>query len=201
MVMNRCRVTWSGFTGGPGLSTFYFGSSTTNMDALKTFLTQMCFYMPNPVAFSIPNGGDQINETDGKITGTWIATNAGGSTGSGGTAAYSGVSGFCVDWLSSLIVNGSRVQGRTFFVPASSNVYQTNGSLVDGTITTLQGQAQALIVAYAGEMKVFARPFPGRAEQPGPPIKPAVPARVGSAATILTARIPDKAVVLRSRRD
>ena len=199
--MNRVRVTWSGLGVGPGLSTFFFGDTTSDMDPLKTFLTQMCFYLPNSAAFTIPNGGDKINETDGKIVGTWVATNAGGSTGSGGTAGYSGVSGFCVNWLSSLIVNGSRVQGRTFFVPASVNLYQSNGTIVDGTLSTLQAQAQAMVVAYAGEFKVFSRPFAGRAASAGPPPKPAIPPRVGSAAQVIAARVPDKAVILRSRRD
>lgn len=201
MTMNRMRVTWSGLGVGPGLSTFYFGDTTTDMGALKTFLTQMCFYLPNSATFTIGGGGDKINETDGKIVGTWVATNGGTSTGSGGTGTYSGVSGFCVNWLSSLIVNGSRVQGRTFFVPASSNLYENNGTIVNGTLTTLQGQAQSMIVAYAGEFRVFSRPFAGKAADPGPPIKPAIPPRVGASAQVITARIPDIAVILRSRRD
>jgi len=199
--MNRARVTWTGFSGGPGVSTFYFGSSTTDMGALKAFFVSMMANIPNAVSGTVPITGDQINDTDGKIVGSWTGTNGGGFGGAGGTLAYSGVSGFCVDWLTSLIVAGRRVQGRTFFVPASSNCYQTDGTILDSVRTSLTTAAATLISAYAGEFKVFARPFPGKPAEVGPPPKPAKPARVGAAAQVVAPRIPDKAIVLRSRRD
>lgn len=199
--MNRVRVTWTGFIGGPGLSTFYFGSSTTDMGALKAFMIAMMANVPNAVTGTVPSAGDQINDTDGKIIGNWTGTNGGAFGGAGGATSYSGPSGFCVDWLTSLIVAGRRVQGRTFFVPGSQSLYQTDGTIIDAVRTSLTTAATTFITAYAGEFKVFARPFPGKPAEVGPPAKPAVPARVGAAAQVITARIPDKAVVLRSRRD
>jgi hypothetical protein len=202
VAMNRVRVAWTGFTGGPGLSTFYFGSSTTDMGALKAFLVAMCAYVPNSVTMTIPIVGDQINDTDGKIVGSWgPGTNGGTAGGAGGATAYSAVSGFAVGWKTSAIVAGQRVQGRTFFVPATTNAYQTDGTIQDSVRTAIGTAATTFITAYAGEFKVFARPFAGKAAEAGPPPKPAIPARVGQACQVITALIPDKTMALRSRRD
>lgn len=202
VAMNRVRVTWTGFTGQPGLSTFYFGSTTTDMGALKAFLVSMAAFIPNAVTLSIPVTGDQINDTDGKITGSWgPGTNGGIVGGAGGATAYSGVSGFCMDWRSGQIIAGRRVQGRTYFVPSTTNAYQTDGTIVDSVRTTLTTAATTFIAAYAGEFKVFSRPFPGRAAEAGPPPKPAIPARVGVACQVISGFPPDKAIALRSRRD
>lgn len=202
VAMNRVRVAWTGGSVVAGLSTFYFGSSTTDMAALKAFFTTLMFKVPNSISATIPIVGDQINDTDGKIIGSWgPGTNGGVAGGGGGSTAYSGVSGFCVDWKSSAIVAGRRVQGRTFFVPASTSVYQTDGTIIDSERTAITTAATTLITAYAGELKVFARPFAGKAAEAGPPPKPAKPARVGQACQVIAAIVPDKAVVLRSRRD
>jgi hypothetical protein len=199
--LNRVRVAWTGLTGLPGVSTFYFGSSTTDMTGLKAFFTSMVAYVPSGITWTIPSLGDSINDTDGKINGSWIGTNGGQVLAGASNSNWSGVSGLAIGWQSGLIVNGRRVQGRTFFVPTGNIVYQSDGTIVDATRTTIIGNANALIAAYAGEMKVFSRPFPGRAADPGPPIKPAIPARVGVGAQVIAAKVPDKAVVLRSRRD
>lgn len=198
--MNRCRVTWTGFVGAPGYTNFYFGSTTTDMTALKTFLTNQSSWIPSVVTLSIPAGGDKINDTDGKISGTWVGTGSGTVNGGGGAGSYSGSSGIVVDWLCGLIVAGRRVQGRSYFVPASTNAYQADGSITESIRTNIVTAGTTMIAAYAGEFKVFSRPFPGKDAETGPPPKPAKPPRVGVAATVITCRVPDIAAVMRSRR-
>lgn len=203
VAMNRVRVAWTGFTGAPGVSTFYFGSTTTDMAALKTFFTSLGPYLPNSVNIAVPAIGDQINDTDGAITGSWSGLNGGSVVGTGGSTGYSGASGFAVNWKSTLIVAGRRVQGRTFFVPSAVIAYQSDGTIVESLRTTITTAANTLVTAYAGEFKVWSRPFAGRAAvgTPGTPgYRPAKPARVGVAAQVLAAAVPDLAVVRRSRR-
>lgn len=195
--MNRVRVAWSGFNGGPGVSTFYLGNTTTDMTALKAFFNSVSTYTPGPVTFTIPALGDQINDTDGLITGSWNGTNGGTVTSSGGSAAYAGAAGLCVDWLSSAIIDGRRRQGRTFIVPAVTGVFQSDGTIAEGIRTLFTGYATTLIAAYAGELKVWSRPYAGRAASPGHAAKPP---RVGAAVQVISARVPDISAVLRSRR-
>lgn len=203
VAMNRVRVAWTGGPGGNGVSTFYLGSTTTDMTGIKALFNSLKTYVPTGITWTVPVLGDQINDTDGLITGSWVGTNGGTVSTIGGTAAYSGTSGFCIDWLSSAIIVGRRRQGRTFFVPGAPLIYQNNGSLDDPTVTAIQNAGTALITAYAGEFKVWSRPFAGSPQigTPGNPgYRPAKPPRVGAAVQVIAARVPDLAVVLRSRR-
>lgn len=201
MALNRVKCIWSGNSAVAGVSTFYFGSGTTSMTALTSFWTTVTTNIPTGISVTTPNLGDQIDETTGKIIGAW--TGSGGATNGGfATAApYPAQSGAVIEWLSSLVLDGRRRQGRTFIVPLPGNNYQSDGTLATSTISALQGAATTLIAAYAGEMKVFVRPVATRAAKPDniPPIT-AKAGHVGAAAQIITARVPDFAATLRSRR-
>lgn len=201
--MNRVRVTWTGGAGGAGLSTFYLSSTTTDMTGIKTFFGAVKTYVPTGITWTIPFLGDQITAEDGSLAGGWNGTNGGAVTTLGGTSAYSGSSGFCIDWKTNVPVAGRRRMGRTFFVPGAPLVYQNNGSIDDATLTAIQTAANAMVSAYAGNLLIWSRPYAGRAQSgtPGQPgYKPAKPARSGAAVPVLLATVPDLAVVLRSRR-
>lgn len=186
MTMNRVRVAWTGFPGAPGVSTFYFGSSTTDMGALRTFFNAFAALVPANVSMQIASTGDQINETDGHITGTWVGPAQASVAGGGGVGAYSSASGGMVKWVTPQVVNGRRPIGKTFFVPAVTTAFDATGTLLNSLVTTLQAAASALVVAYAGEMKIFHRPGPGG---------------IGVSCTIIAGIVQDKQFVLRSRRD
>lgn len=98
-----------------------------------------------------------------------------------------------VRWNTAGIVNSRRVRGRTFIVPVVNHVYAADGTLDTPDITTLQTAADAFIAASGSTPQVWSRPFPGSANDPTP--------RVGTAHNITTAVVPDKAVVLTTRRD
>lgn len=191
--LNRAKVTWTNFTGGPGLSTFYFGSSVVDMTALRTFFSAIAGNIPSAVTINVPSGGDQISDVTGQITGIWSGPAQAPLNMTGGVGNYSGTSGLVVDWLSSAVVNGRRPIGKTFIVPTNQTAYDTNGSIATAVISSVTTAAMALLAAYAGELKVFSRPFT-------PPAGSTKPARIGSSSTAVAARVPDLAVVLRSRR-
>lgn len=201
MTMNRVRCPWTGIATGPGVSTFYFGSGTTSMTALVTFLNAIATFIPTGINIQVPNLGDQINETDGKIVGSWTGSGGGSANGFATAANYAAQSGMCIDWLTSLILDGRRRQGRTFFVPLANSAFQNDGTLGTAFAATALTAATNFIAAYAGEFKVFVRPVEARAAKPDniPPLKERV-ARAGAAGQVIVARVPDFAATLRSRR-
>lgn len=204
VTMNRVRVTWAGGPGGPGVSTFYLNESTTDMTGIKTFFNAVNIYVPTGITWTVPFVGDKVNSDDGSLVGAWNGTNGGTVATIGGTTGYAASAGFCVDWKTNTPVAGRRRMGRTFIVPGAAILYQSNGSLQDGSVTAIQTAANAMVSAYTPNLLVWSRPFPGRAAvgTPGQPgYKPAKPARAGAAVPVLLATVPDLAVVLRSRRD
>lgn len=187
MTVNRVRVVWSNFPGAPGYTNLYTGTSITDYTPIRTFFAAFSTSLPASVSITVPTSGDQISESTGAITGSWTATVTGGavSGSAGNSGAYSGSSGMQVQWLSTLIARGRRVQGKTFIVPGYSSIYDSNGSIATATLSAAQTAANALITALAGGLYVWSRPAPGY---------------TGQIAAVTTARVPDIAVTLRSRR-
>lgn len=186
MAMNRCRVSLTGVGGLPGVATFYFGSSTTDMSALRTFWDAVKANFPNAVQIQVANSGDTINETTGVITGAWSGPSQAVIVGTGGVGSYLSTAGAMIRWNTPQVVDGRRPIGKTYLVPAMNGVFDSAGTIANASVTAYQAAAAALITAYAGEMKIF-----HRKNAKG----------VGVACTITSATCPDKQVVLRSRRD
>jgi len=199
-VINRVRVAWTGFTGGPGVSTFYFSESTVPGGSLRTFFQSFTTFCPNTVTINFPTTGDQIEDSDGTIVGVWTAAPTTPITGVGGATGYSGTSGMCVDWLTGTVVAGRRPMGRTFIVPLASVAYQNDGTISDTLVTSVLAAANTMITAFGDDFLIWSRPFAGRAASPGPPPVTEIPARDGLAVPVVGAKVPDLAVVLRSRR-
>jgi hypothetical protein len=191
--LQRVRVTWSGFPGGPGVSTFYFSTLTTAyLTALRTFYNALVAMLPNTCSIQVAGSGDTISDVDGKINGVWSNTPPSVVTGTS-ASGYAAPVGVLVRWESAGIVNGHHVRGKTYIVPAV-NIYEANGTIVAANLTTISGAAATLLTAVGSDMKVWARPFDTD------PVDPAKH-RDGSSYAITSATVPDKAVVLRSRRD
>lgn len=197
MPLIRYRVSWGNFPGAPGVTTLYFSTSVADFTPVRTFFNGIKDVMPQGLTFSYPTSYDVINESDGKLS-TTVATAAQAVSTSITTAGvYSLTSGALIRWNTSAVVNGNKVVGRTYLVPAAGVSYNTGGAVSATTITTCQNAANALLAAYGDGLKIWARPFKGRTGVPG---KPDIPPRVGSFATALSATMPTTPVVMRSRR-
>jgi len=184
--LKRYRVNWTGFSGGPGLSTFYGSSAADLLDDIRVFFNAIKGFIPSTTTLSFPNAGDLINDADGAITGLWgepIAANVVGTS----ATVYSAPSGMNVSWITGGIVAGRRVRGRTFVVPYSG--YEMDGSLTNANVTTAAAAAAALVVATAGSLLIWSRP------QTVPVV------RAGSSYAIVASTVSDTPTVLRSRRD
>lgn len=199
--MHRLRCVWTGFIGEPGMSTFFFVAGTTNMSPLDNFLTAIRPYLPPIVTITPQPTGDIIEDTNGELQGGWTPVNTSAHTGTGPGTGYSAPTGVLIKWPTTAAIAGRRVVGKTFLVPVSASIYQPDGSITDSALAIIQQAARTMVNAVPSTMLVWARPFAGKAAVVGPPPRPAKPARLGQAVQIVTANVPDKVVVLRSRRD
>lgn len=187
MAMNRVSCSWQGWPGSPGLTQMYLidPPAQGNIDAIRTFFNALAGLLPSGLTIQVPSSGDTLSEVDGKITGAWsVGTTPTVVTGTA-AGAYSGTSGAVVHWLTNAVVAGRRVRGRTFLVPLANTAYDTAGSLLTSALTTIQTAAAAYVSGQTGKACVWARPAPGRS---------------GSLASITSSKVPDLAVVMRSRR-
>ena len=185
--IDRLRVAWSGApVVGAGLSTFYFGPGhgAGMPGAVKAFFTAIKATVPGGVTWTIPNGGDTIDDTSGTLVGAWTDT-GGGTVTSGGTGVNFalGVGGRIV-WETAGIFKGRRVRGSTFIVPLVIDYFEGAGAISSVALTNWAGSAAALISA-APSLRVWSRPSGGVA---------------GASSTVTSATTPDAVSWLRGRR-
>lgn len=201
--LNRVRTGFLGLKGLPGVCTMYFTDVTTVIASLQEFWGQLAGLFPAPMTIQIATIGDIIESTTGALVGQWNLPAVSAIPALGQTV-YSAPSGAVVDWLTATILDGHRVRGRSFLVPLSTNEYDSQGTILNATVDGLGLRSAALVTAEANKFVVWHRPYPGRAALPPvgtKPGKPARPATLGGVAVITGSRVPDMAVVLRSRRD
>jgi hypothetical protein len=157
MTVQKIVCTWSGFTGSPGYTTFYWSAAQASLmqPGVVTFFDGVKQYLATALQVSIPNNGTEIDEASGKTTGVWTA---GSTTAITGTAAgaWAGPSGAVVRWETGRFLRGKRVRGRTFLVPLTSSVYSS------GTLSTTVANAINLAadgLRGKGALQVWSRPI------------------------------------------
>jgi hypothetical protein len=195
--IQRIRVNWTGFFGGPGVSTFYATAASTLVPQLRAFFAALVSALPNTVTIHVEEGGDEIESTTGEIVGSWttgVSANVVGTS----AVAYPAAAGALVDWQCATILSGRRLRGRTFLVPLQGSSYDTSGQVTSSTRAAILAAAQALVAAAAGNLVVWQRPRKAR-EADGS--RPAITARGGGYGSVTGASVPGPVAVLRSRRD
>lgn len=196
--INQVRVAWSGFVGGPGISTFYFdGASVPPAAALRTFFASMAGAMPPAVSISVPAAGQGISPTDGTLDGSWSVGTAPAAVAGSGAGAYNSAQGMEIVWNTDEIADGHQIKGRTFFVPTAAGIFGTDGLLAPSLVTSTQS-AGGILLAGTPKMAIWHRPKRGPKPSGG---GPAPIVRPGSWAKVTSCTVPRKAVVLTSRRD
>lgn len=183
--IRKVVVTWSGLSGLPGYSVFYGTAAMTDVSPIANFFGSFDQYFPSNLAWSVPSGGDEIDDATGTLLGDWAGTGAAVVTGTGGGAAdhASGVGGM-VQWRTAAVVGGRRLRGRTFLTHMISSAYDNGGNIDTAALTAFSTGAN-LVVA-AGEFVVWHRPQGGSG---------------GSSAVMSGSAIPDRVSWLRTRRD
>jgi hypothetical protein len=204
----RVKARWSGFTGSPGYSNFYFrdfdsGSFTDAMadaagDRVETFFGACATLFPNNVRITVQSDAEVIEETNGEIISVLSTGPRSAVAGTAAANAYSAASGVVVTWRTGGVVVGRRVRGRTFLVPTANVAYDLDGTLGSGPMNTIQTAANALAATTGSpDLGVWSRPHKARVAKDGTN----VPARDGSWYVVTSVTIPDKVAILKSRRD
>lgn len=184
----RVTAQWSGFTGSPGYSRFCFSGDGTGgedqaaQDSVQGFFSLLATRLPMDVSITVEPQyeiyDDQAVLTDYGTVSTPEDVVDGSSSG-----PYSGASGAVVNWITATVNGGRLVRGRTFLVPMGSNAYQDDGTLGTTPRADIETAAQQLVGISPTHVIVSRRPG------------------VVALAPVLSARVPDLAAVLRSRRD
>jgi hypothetical protein len=182
----RIPVVWDGLTGMPGVSVFYSlaADSTAAVAALTAFFTSIRASFPSGLTWSIPSNGDTLEELTGALTGEWTGAAGSGVTSNGGATSYAAGAGFRVVWGTGGIGPHKRIKGSTFLVPLLGSLYDVNGTIAGGTVSTTQTAANTLVAT--NKLRIWHRPTPGGSN--------------GLVYLITSASVPDKVSTLRSRR-
>ena len=193
MAYTEMLVVWTGPGGLPGYTKFRFIGVLTGsqVDAaaanIKTFLEAVKNRLPTQVTLAIQSGVS-FHADGGDLTGEGtVGTLPAPTVGTAGTG-FSAVSGFMILWNTPAINGGKKVRGRTYFVPAASAIFDT-----DGTITEV-ARAGLLTAANAFATSTPSPAINSRARASNP-------AATDQTNAVTSATVSDKQVVLRSRRD
>lgn len=196
--LRRVRSVWSGFPGGPGVTTMYLLDTDTAVADLHILWAALAFALPVDVHIQVENIGDTIEDSTGALTGTWPASDAVSSVAGTNESGYAAPVGAVVDWLTSTVTGGSRLRGRSFLVPLAGNNFQTDGTLTTTSHDDIANACSNWADSQVSSFVVWRRPRIARAADGS---RPAVTARAGSHGLVTGSRVPDMAAVLRSRRD
>lgn len=194
--LSRVRITWTGLVGGPGVTTLYVtGGQTPNLAAIRAGFANVATFIPSGCVLTIANQGDIIKDDDGAITGTW-STTAVATIPCTGPGAWVPTSGGLVKFQTQTIAKNRHLQGRLFVVPLTVGSYGSDGRLLAGTVTALQGIGNGLLTATAAPFAVWSRPK----------MSPAVDGvrtllEAGTSGVITASTASNFVAVLRSRRD
>ena len=184
--LRRYRVQWTGMPGGPGVTTIYTAdSSGAALGLLHTFFLACQPYVPADVTIKSPDtAGDIIDDATGAITGRWTDSGFANIV-CANANVYNAAGGAMMRLLTNNVRGRRRVQGRWFLVPWGA--YQSDGTILDAAVTAMNNAGNTLALSSAGPY-VWHRPSaPGASD--------------GQAYGATNLVMPDKSVVLRSRRD
>lgn len=201
--IQRQRIVWTGFPGGPGLTTLYFDDAAAAQDAVRDWLGAMGTTLPSDVTLTMQPGGDVISAENGALTAVWAGTVHPPVVGSAPSSVHAAPAGYLVRWETATIVAGSRLRGRSYIVPCSATMFGTDGTLDEGAMVGIIAATAGFVGAVTPNLVVWQRPRVARAAYTdgyGRPHK-ALSGRAGSKAPVISSSIPDEAVVLRTRRD
>jgi hypothetical protein len=177
--INQVKVAWTGFPGAPGVSTFYFDAgSSVPLSALSTMFTAWKPFIKDSVTLTFPSAGIKYSSDTGKAVGSWSASAPSPITCTG-AAGYAAPVGGVVHWKTGIYAGGKEIRGRTFMVPLVSSAYDADGTFLPGLLTAVRS-ACSTFASTAGFI-IYSRQSNGTA-------------------TVNSALVPDKAMVLTTRR-
>lgn len=144
---------WAGARVGAGATVLHFASiagptaAQPIANATRTLMEALKSLIPDDVTINYDSEVREISDA-GVLLAAYPVT-PGAQTQGGSAIAFTNGTGFLVRHSTASIINGRRLLGRTFFVPAA-NCYNTNGDIVPSAVTQVNTAFAALNTAAAG---------------------------------------------------
>jgi len=200
------RTSWSGTSGGPGLTQMRFEGITdphswdaiaaqSVVNAVRTFWDAIKVQIPDNVTLTVQPTVDVFNNISGELVGSYAAATPPATVAGTSTAVFTMAAGLKLNLNTGVIRYGRRVKGAWFIVPASSASFTTDGVVTAGTVTALNSAGAAMITTLAADNKrpiVYSRPKEAAGGNP---------ARDGAEAPVVSFSTSPKGAILRGRRD
>jgi len=200
-LMYRVRYASSGWTGGPGLNTFYFSVPTTGPDGGEAsacaagvrdfFGALLTNTFPVGWVGNVLPSVDVIFDEDGELTDSFGITPGTDQAGSATTEFGATPLMMQLRLLTDDVVTGRRIQGRCFLGPVKE-IADSNGSISAVDAGNVTAAAIAELAPIAPPQVVWRRPR--KATAPGG-------ARIGSKHLVSGYSTPTRWAILKSRRD
>lgn len=206
----RVRAVSSGWSGGPGLNTFYFiaasgggalvsGSAQLAHDRVRNAFYDARAAWPTSWTLAMQDNVDCLDPVNGDLVDSVATTPIAGVTGTAAGGFGPIAAAILLRLQTSIFSDGRRIQGRAFLGPVVNST-DTNGTPAPALITA--GTAFATALADAGLWTSYPRVVVWRRPRLADALRtPAVTARDGMYAEVTSSSVPDKYAVLRSRRD
>lgn len=195
------RTTWSGTTGGAGLTQLAFRDTLNNdptasqaqaaANAVRAFWDGVKAYIPNEVTLQVQPTVDMYNLSTGDLVASITVTTPPAAVVGTDTGVYGMASGVKANLNTGVIRNGRRVRGAMYIVPAGNSAY-TNTGVVAGVcktqINTSGATMLGALTTAACELLVWSRPTTTTSND-------------GDVAPVSTIDGNEKTAILRGRRD
>lgn len=192
--LSRVVIDWAGASVvGRAVTVLHYSASDNAappVSALRAAFVKFQAGFPAGTTLSFPQAGDNINDTNGQLTGAWSTGAVASLVCTGGsTNAAAGVGG-CITWTTGGIVNGRkgprRLRGRTFLVPFGNDAYDGTGTLTANHLAGVNTLAADIMAT--GPLAIWHRPTTAGGSD-------------GNSYGVQSFRVRDKVAMLRSRRD
>ena len=155
--LKRVRVGWSGWPGGPGVSTFHFQTDATPPLAdLRTLFAQIANYVASGIVLQVENVGQVIESTTMKAVAGWTGPVQAPLTASGGVNFAAPCGGY-IQWKSGVFVGGRESRGKTFMVPLATAWYDAQGTIHPTAKTAIDGAVTTFLAAGGSAMRIVNR--------------------------------------------
>ena len=143
MPLQRIRAHWSGFTGAPGLSTFYALDGSLATGAIHDFFDACAGFIPSDVHIDVDGSGDEIDVATGALTGVWTGVAPATVVGADSNT-YAAPAGAGARWTTDTFSDGSRVRGFTYLVPLGPDAFAAGGFVAGGIAADITTAGLAL---------------------------------------------------------
>lgn len=193
MAITRVTAVWTGFSGAPGYTNFFFnafgGGDLVDLEVarVRSFFDALTLLLPSDVSIQVQQEASIIDEASGELISYALASDAPPVVNGTQDTPYSAPSGAAITWNTDTVARGRRLRGRTFIVPITGAGYEADGTLGPNALGYLNTAALALLGDGSGPgLVIWSRPRDGAG---------------GTIGAVTSHRVADRAAILRSRRD